>query len=77
MTIKQLIEDLKKAVEIHGEDLECVISLDSNSEILEVDLESVMINSYINKEEKKLSLTGTVYEEEEWHESYEYDRIST
>jgi iron-sulfur cluster repair protein YtfE (RIC family) len=77
MKLKQLIEDLKKVVEIHGEDLECVISLDSNSEILEVDLESVMINSYINKEEKKLSLFGTVYEEEEWHESYEYDKISS
>jgi hypothetical protein len=70
MTIKELIEALQKIREENGDDVECVISIDTNDAFNETYLDDVVFNKYQALDTPdgyiyKVCLHGELYFEED------------
>ena len=58
MTLKELIEELKEIAEKYGDDLECIVGIESRHSLLEVELDYTSLNHYPDTDELKVSIVG-------------------
>lgn len=59
MTLRQMIDELNRLALEHSEDTEIIIDIEDASSRFEIDLEDVLINLYVNGEQK-IALCGTL-----------------
>ena len=59
MTLKQMIDELNKLSLENGEDTEIILDIENPSTRFELEIEDVLINLYVNGEQK-IALCGSL-----------------
>jgi hypothetical protein len=59
MTLKQMIDELNRLALENGEDTEIILDIEVPSSRYELDLEDILINLYVNGEQK-IALCGSM-----------------